>query len=121
MKASSEEVTIKMTPLDGAPAFDQTSLKVQAKKGETVKAEFTKTFKEPVNLRYEIREIAGTTDAYIYDDTVYTAIVCTENDENEFDVLNGKLDSRMPLRDLVASLVLISFVCSLLRTIYGRR
>ena len=47
--------------------------------------------------------------------------VCTENDENEFDVLNGKLDSRMPLRDLVASLVLISFVCSLLRTIYGRR
>ena len=79
-KASSEEVTIVMTPLDGAPAFDQTSLKVQAKKGETVEAEFTKTFKEPVDLRYEIRETAGTTDAYTYDDTVYTAIVFVEND-----------------------------------------
>ena len=79
-KASSEEVTIVMTPLDGAPAFDQTSIKVQAKKGETVEAEFTKTFKEPVDLRYEIRETAGTTDAYTYDDTVYTAIVFVEND-----------------------------------------
>ena len=79
-KASSEEVTIVMTPLDGAPAFDQTSLKVQAKKGETVEAEFTKTFKEPVDFRYEIRETAGTTDAYTYDDTVYTAIVFVEND-----------------------------------------
>ena len=79
-KASSEEVNIVMTPLDGAPAFDQTSIKVQAKKGETVEAEFTKTFKEPVDLRYEIRETAGTTDAYTYDDTVYTAIVFVEND-----------------------------------------
>ncbi|MBR1856394.1 MAG: hypothetical protein IJ803_04905 [Oribacterium sp.] len=79
-KASSEEVTIVMTPLDGATAFDQTSIKVQAKKGETVEAEFTKTFKEPVDLRYEIRETAGTTDAYTYDDTVYTAIVFVEND-----------------------------------------
>jgi len=79
-KASSEEVTIVMTPLDDAPAFDQTSLKVQAKKGETVEAEFTRTFTEPVDFRYEIRETAGTTDAYTYDDTVYTAIVFVEND-----------------------------------------
>ena len=47
--------------------------------------------------------------------------VCTENEENEVDVLNGKLDSRIPLRDLVATFVIISFICSLLRAIFGRR
>lgn len=79
-RASSEQVTVTMTPLDGAPEFDETSITLDAKKGERVEAQFTKTFAEPVNLRYEIRETAGTTDAYTYDDTVYTAVVFVEND-----------------------------------------
>ncbi len=81
-KASSEDVTITMTPLDGAPAFDQTSITVNARKNETVYAEFTKTFTEPVSYKYEVKQTAGTTDAYVYDDTVYTAVVYVENDDN---------------------------------------
>ncbi len=45
--------------------------------------------------------------------------LCTE--EDEVDVLGGKVDSEMPLRDLVATFVIISFICSLLRAIFGRR
>lgn len=79
-RASSEQVTITMTPLDGAPEFDEMSITMDARKGERVEAQFTKTFTAPVSLRYEIREQAGTTDAYTYDDTVYTAVVFVEND-----------------------------------------
>ncbi len=79
-RASSEQVTVTIKPLDGAPEFDQTSIILDAKKGERVQSQFTKTFTSPVNLKYEIRETAGTTDAYTYDDTVYTAVVFIEND-----------------------------------------
>ncbi len=79
-RASSEQVTVTIKPLDGAPEFDQTSITVNAKKGERVQSQFTKTFTEPVNLKYEIKETPGTTDAYTYDDTVYTAVVFVEND-----------------------------------------
>ena len=81
-KASSEDVIITMTPLEDAEEFDQTSITVKAKKGETVEAEFTKTFTKPADFRYEIRQTAGSTDAYVYDETVYTAVVFVENDEN---------------------------------------
>ncbi|SFG08027.1 hypothetical protein [Oribacterium sp. WCC10] len=79
-KASSEKVTVTLTPIDGADDFDQNTLTVDAKKGETVEAAFTKTFTEPVSFKYEIRQVAGETDAYIYDETVYTAVVFVEND-----------------------------------------
>ncbi len=81
-KAHDENMTITMTPLDGAPEFDQTSVTVEAKKGETVEAQFTKTFTEPVSCKYKIEQTAGTIDAYAYDSTVYTAVVYVENDDD---------------------------------------
>jgi len=42
-KASSEDVTVTITPIDGAPEFDQDSITLYAKKGETVKGSFKMT------------------------------------------------------------------------------
>lgn len=81
-KAHDEDMTITMTPLDGAPEFDQRSITVNAKKGETVETKFTKTFTEPVSYKYRIEQTVGATDAYVYDNTVYTAVVFVENDDN---------------------------------------
>ncbi|WP_049962354.1 Spy0128 family protein [Oribacterium sp. FC2011] len=132
-KASSEKMTITITPIDGAPEFDQDSITVDAKKGETVKDKFTMTssvgssspidessaydesaeymyesdgayesgatyesgaagetggyeepkgFLEPGDYEYEVRQISGNTDAYVYDDTVYRVIVAVRNNED---------------------------------------
>lgn len=45
--------------------------------------------------------------------------VCTE--EGEVDLLDGKVDSEIKLRDLIASFVVISFICSVLRVLFGRK
>ena len=42
-KASSEDVTVTIKPIDGAPEFDQDSITLYAKKGETVDGKFTMT------------------------------------------------------------------------------
>ena len=42
-KASSEDVTVTIKPINGAPEFDQDSITLYAKKGETVKGSFKMT------------------------------------------------------------------------------
>ncbi len=91
VKAHDEDVTITIEPKEEkdnfpnkvATEFDQSSITVKAKKGETVEAEFTKTFTEPVKYYYTIKQTTeDKTDAYVYDNTVYTAVVFVENDDN---------------------------------------
>ena len=40
---------------------------------------------------------------------------------SKVDLLDLNIDSEISLRDLVAAFAVISFVCSLLRTLFGRR
>ena len=100
-KASSEDVTVTITPVKGAPEFDENSVTVFAKKGETVEGSFKMTssnpepvyesaaygetagntngFIEPGDYEYEVRQTSGNTDAYVYDDTVYKVIVAVRS------------------------------------------
>jgi hypothetical protein len=43
------------------------------------------------------------------------------DDETKVDLVDLNVDSEIKLRDLVAAFVIISFICSLLRAIFGRR
>jgi len=83
-------LSVNMTPCDGAPAFDQSSITVKTQNDETVKVSFTKTFTEPGDYKYEIRQSKGDIEQYVYDDTVYYAVVSVRYDE-KYDLISSVL------------------------------